>query len=138
MAKCNSRKRDRLLRQRLEKSLGDLVARVETTHTVLDADALRSAAARSPHGGAVDPSALPPEAREQMQRLLDDIHMHWADEPVPALGDRTPRDAAKTPEGRREVAQLLNDFDNRQRRAPNPQDTFDFNRLRRELGLEPE
>ncbi|MDA0337181.1 MAG: DUF2384 domain-containing protein, partial [bacterium] len=64
------------------------------------------------------------------------IHMRWADESVPALGGKTPRQAVQTETGRREVGQLLNDFDNRQRRAPNPQDNFDYNRLRKELGLE--
>jgi len=48
----------------------------------------------------------------------------------------------KTPEGRREVTQMVNDYENMCARNPqdtfdfNPQDTFDFNRLRRELGLE--
>ncbi|MEW6755719.1 MAG: SEC-C metal-binding domain-containing protein [Candidatus Latescibacterota bacterium] len=136
VTECNSRKRDRLLRDRLTKHLGDLVVRESTTHMPLDGDALTAAAAQPAAGGAIDPSTLPPEVREQMQRFLDDIHLHWADESVPALGGRTPREASQTPEGRRAVADLLNDFENRQRRDRDARDTFDYNRLRRELGIE--
>lgn len=137
VTECNSRKRDRLLRDRLQKHLGDLAVRESTTHIPLDEAALRAAGPPTP-GGAVDPSALPPEAREQMQRLLDDIHLHWADESVPALGGQTPRQAVRTPEGRRAVGALINDFENRQRRDRDERDTFDYNRLRRELGVEVE
>ena len=136
VTQCNSRKRDRLLRQRLSKNLSDLLEYEETTHKPLDLEAMKAASKREPGAGAIDPAALPPEAREQLQQMLDDIHMRWADESVPALGGQTPRQAVQTETGRREVGQLLNDFDNRQRRAPNPQDNFDYNRLRKELGLE--
>jgi len=137
VTECNSRKRDRLLRDRLEKNLSDLLAHEETTHKPLDMEAMRAAAERPKDaGGVIDPATLPPEVREQMHRMMDDMHMRWADGSVPALDGLTPREAVKTAEGRREVAQMLNDFENRQRRSPNPQDTFDFNRLRRELGLE--
>jgi hypothetical protein len=35
----------------------------------------------------------------------------WAEEPLPALGDRSPRKAAKTPAGRRAVTELLKTFE---------------------------
>jgi hypothetical protein len=79
---------------------------------------------------------MPPEARAQMQRLLDNIRMRWADESVPALGGRTPREAVRTSEGRRTVAELRNDFASHPRRDRGASNTFDYHRLRRELGLE--
>ncbi|MDP2660237.1 MAG: SEC-C domain-containing protein [Dehalococcoidia bacterium] len=135
VTECNSRKRDRLLRERLGKSLSELLQHEGTTHKELDWDAVKAAGERPP-AGAIDPATLPPEVRQQMQQMMDDMHMRWADERVPALGNRTPREAVKTPEGRREVAEMVNDYENMC--ARNPQNTFDFNRLRRELGLEVE
>ncbi|MDP2659885.1 MAG: hypothetical protein Q8R28_04065, partial [Dehalococcoidia bacterium] len=132
---CNSRKRDRALRERLLKNLGDLVKLEGTEYKPLDMEAMRDMAAEAgPGEGAIDPATLPPEVRQQIQQMVEDMHLRWADERVPALGNRTPREAVKTPEGRREVAQMVNDYENMC--ARNPQDTFDFNRLRRELGLE--
>ena len=138
VTESNSRKRDRQLRTRLLKGLGDLVEHVETTHRPLDWDAIREAptAESESESGSLDLTSLPPESRAQIQQMMDAMHMRWADQPVPALGGQTPRDAVKTAAGRREVAQLLNDFDNSQRRARNPHDAFDYNRLRGELGLE--
>ena len=143
VTECNSRKRDRLLRERLLKNLDDLLAHEETTHKPLDRESIEAAdptAAESAasDSGSLDMATLPPEARAQIQQTMDDIRMRWADEEVPALGGRTPRQAVRTEAGRREVVQLINDFENMERRAPNPQLTFDYNRLRRELGLEEE
>lgn len=59
---------------------------------------------------------------------------HWPDEPVPALGGKTPREAAKDPEGRIRLEALLREFEysasvNRSRGV----DDFDVSRLREEL-----
>lgn len=68
---------------------------------------------------------------------MDRRYRAWPDERLPALGDRTPRELVKTPEGRREVADLLTFFEE------NPVDTaedrsvaYDFGWLWDELGIE--
>lgn len=44
---------------------------------------------------------------EMMQEILERIYGDWADEPIPALGGQTPRQAAKTSKGRKKVIELL-------------------------------
>jgi hypothetical protein len=60
----------------------------------------------------------------------------WPDTPLPALGSRTPREAAGLSEWRPALLALLKDFESRaerQRRAGQP--AYDFRRLWGELGL---
>jgi hypothetical protein len=148
VTEANSTKRDRLLRKRLLKALDDLLVYEQTDRRPLDKDTLfargdmgdTGVGTDAPKGSTsgLDLDQLPPEARDQLRDMMDGIQMRWADETVPALGNQTPREAAKTASGRTQVAHLLNDFETHQRRAPNPQHTFDYNKLRRELGLEEE
>ncbi|MBD3220982.1 DUF2384 domain-containing protein [bacterium] len=87
--------------------------------------------------GAADP-ATPPPTPEMQQVVLDFKRRHyatWADEALPALGGRTPREAVRTADGRREVDQLLRTMQNHEARAAGDQ-AFDFSEIRRELGLE--
>jgi hypothetical protein len=58
----------------------------------------------------------------------------WADEPMPALSGKTPRDAVKTQAGRRRVAALLDDMQRLEQTQP-PGAAHDFSSLRRELGV---
>ena len=132
----NSLKRDRLLRDRLHKRLGDLLDYEETTHEPMGWDAIDDFTDEEPESTSLDLDSMPPADRDRLQQMMDDIHMRWADESVPALGGQTPREAVLTTAGRRAVEGLLNDFDNRKHRAANPRDTFDNNRLRHELGLD--
>ena len=86
----------------------------------------------------MDLSTLPEEARQQITEMVEKQYMGWADQKIPALQNRTPREAIKTEAGREEVIELIDDWENSQLRMPNPQFSFDFNRLRRSLGLEVE
>jgi len=64
-------------------------------------------------------------------------HRHyrdWADQPVPALQGKTPREAIRTAQGRAVVDVLLRDFENHEQRAP-PEARFDFGEVRKDLGL---
>ncbi len=48
-----------------------------------------------------------PEVREHMEKKLTDHWKGWIDQELPALGGKTPRQAAKTPDGRESVEALL-------------------------------
>lgn len=56
--------------------------------------------------------------------------------PIPALGGKTPRKAARSEKGRRELDLLLRDIENHESRLPEGM-RFDMSRLRKALGLEP-
>ncbi|MFT3854426.1 MAG: DUF2384 domain-containing protein [Ilumatobacteraceae bacterium] len=48
-----------------------------------------------------------PVIRDMLAECVADYERHWLDEPIPALGGRTPRDAAGDPIGREELGRLL-------------------------------
>ena len=69
----------------------------------------------------------------------EDHYRKWLDEPVPALGNRTPRHAARLKTVRPKLIALLKDFEShseRQRRAG--EIAYDFSWMWEELGLKRE
>ena len=83
---------------------------------------------------------IPPELQEQLvHATLDKHYRALLDEPVPMLGNVSPRVAARNARGRRNVAAWLKHAENRSRNAPNPNDpmaTYDFTWLWSELRVE--
>lgn len=71
--------------------------------------------------------------------MLDKQYRAVLDEPVPMLGDRSPRQAARTPAGREKLVTWLKFLENRSGNQTDPTDpmaTYDFGWLWRELGVE--
>jgi hypothetical protein len=61
-------------------------------------------------GAAVQPSSapsLPPDAQTQIQAMMLERMREWLDEPVPMLGGKTPRQAARSQRGPENVTHLL-------------------------------
>jgi len=80
------------------------------------------------------------ERMAAFQQIHEHVYRNWADEPIPALGDMTPRQAVRTPEGRERVARLLKDYEvgeARRARGENRGPT-DFGFLWASVGLEPD
>ena len=98
--------------------------------------ALRAAA---PRDGAPAPP-IPPEIQaELVHDMLDRQYRSLLDEPVPMLGNLTPRAAARSARGQRNLATWLKHLENRSSQAPDPNDpmaTYDFTWLWRELKVE--
>ena len=90
-----------------------------------------------PPGGVVDPSELPEGLHQQ---LHEQIYRNWADEPIPALGNLTPRQALAEPDGRRQVIRLLESYDRGERKDAVRQgrSAVDYGFLWKQLGLERE
>jgi hypothetical protein len=58
------------------------------------------------------PAQLPPEVMtEIIEKHIRQFYADWADQPLPALNDRTPREAIKTPEGLEQVKFLLHTYE---------------------------
>jgi hypothetical protein len=123
----NSRERAEALRAQLEAACGERIRHRAREH----ADPLSSKAA--PAGP--DPAPAPPEAEQLVLDFKQRHYADWVDQPLPALGGKTPREAAGTAQGRAAVDVLLKDMENHEQRqaggAP-----FDFSEIRRELRLE--
>lgn len=84
-------------------------------------------------------SEVPPEiAIRLVHATLDKQYRALLDEPVPMLGNLSPRAAARTKPGREKLAVWLKHLENRsrQREAADPMATYDFAWLWRELKLE--
>jgi hypothetical protein len=85
-------------------------------------------------------SEIPVETRTKLvHETLDWHYRALLDQPVPMLGDLTPRAAAGTASGREKVAVWLKQLENRTRQQPDPADpmaTYDFAWLWRELKVE--
>lgn len=123
-------------RAMLSDALGGLVA--APLAEIQTVEQMRAAA---PRGGAATPEPpIPPEAQAELAHgMLDRQYRSLLDEPVPMLGDRTPRAAARSARGRRDLAVWLKHLENRSGHAPDPNDpmaTYDFTWLWRELKIE--
>jgi uncharacterized protein (DUF2384 family) len=92
----------------------------------------------APGGAAFEESerlAQLPEVREKISEMMAAHWEHWVNQPLPILGNRTPMDAVKDPDGREIVESLVLQGE-RLGRSPNLQtDENVFRRLRGRLGL---
>ncbi len=125
-----SRRRRRACRRRLEALLGERIylASVETKPI---GDALREPGS----GPEPEPFILPPEAIAELEERMI---RQWLDESIPALGGLTPRQAAKTPEGRQRLLALFDYIARRQEQSEMPPGMFspDYRKAKRMLGLD--
>ncbi len=78
------------------------------------------------------PDMSDPALRQVMAEFIADQERRWLDESIPALGGRTPRDAAQDPIGREQLAQLLGSFPEP---APDEVGMMSPDRLRKALAL---
>jgi hypothetical protein len=76
--------------------------------TIKSLDELRKS--RSSHEGKLarkERQEATPEQASLMQEHFRRYYMDWLDQPLPALGGKTPRQECATPEGRRKVRLLI-------------------------------
>ncbi|MFZ5925957.1 MAG: SEC-C metal-binding domain-containing protein [Acidobacteriota bacterium] len=130
---CNSRNRLAAGKALLQKTAPGCLRHLGDEITPIDE--LKRQVSRGTSPGTED--SVPPEiANPLIEQMLERHYSTWPDTPLPALGGKTPREAVRTPGGRREVEDLLLDFENEaehDRREGRP--AYDFSRLRRALGL---
>ena len=81
-----------------------------------------------------DTSDMPDEIRQVMKNLMLEQERKWVEEPIPALGGLSPRDAFNDPTRREDLVALLAEFDRRASTSPSI-GTFDVDRIRALLGL---
>lgn len=86
-----------------------------------------------PNAGPMDPQDMPDEIRELVEQKMREYEQRWVDEPIPALGGLTPRQALDDPTRREDLLALL-----REMRADTPAGAFGMSAERIEalLGIE--
>lgn len=125
----NSLARADRLRARLEEAGGNLLKHRARSHDSLTVPAPTVPVPNGAAGPAESPE-LAPVLREAIERYYHE----WLDQPIPALGGATPRQAVRTRAGREQVDVLLKLLENSAARAPNAP-APDVTRLRRELDI---
>ena len=130
----NSEPRAERGRAMLEHLLEGLVATPLIERQTLD----QALAEHRMRGAAPVSSGLPPdEERRLVHAQLDRHYRQQLDEPIPMLGDISPRQAAKTAKGRVKIASWLKFLENRtaQQDPGDPMADYDLTWLWQELGV---
>jgi hypothetical protein len=139
IAEANSEARADAIRKKIETALGECiryrVSEIQSPERML-ADLRGAGGAR---GGAASEEyerlAERPEVREKISELMAAHWEHWMDQPLPILGNRTPMDAVKNPDGREIVESLVIQAERFGRNPTSSTDEDVFRRLRERLGL---
>jgi hypothetical protein len=132
VVQCTSAKRAEILRAILDRMFGTAIAYRTTVHKSVEKPAEPAATEQS--AGFAEGASI---GREATSRPFE----NWIDEKISAIGNITPREAVKTPEGKRRLIDLLKDFENQNeralRRGLKGQDAvfFPVEQIRKELGL---
>jgi len=138
----NSVRRANALRSRVETALGDLIRHRRRRRR----DAQRMIARmweREPSGHSAaaasgarsrDELADAPEAQQALREMKERHYADWPDQPLPALGGQTVRQAIRTKIGRERVDALLKNIEFREAGLP-AGERFDVSVLRRSLSL---
>jgi hypothetical protein len=132
---AQSRTRLQLGRGLLESHASSLLKHQGDSYQSLDELKERVIASR---GAREEEQTIPTEAeREALLQMKAQHYATWPDDPLPALGGKTAREAVKTETGRKAVLDLIRDFEHHEtREAKGGQPAFDFRPIRRTLGLE--
>ena len=130
----NSKERAERGQALLSSQLGDLVGQAEVS--TQDLYQLLKAREGQPTRDEVEPPSE--EVVAAMHAYLDDHYRQTLDDPLPVLGGRTLRQAAKTKKGRKEVLDWLKSLENIEHRkaARQGQPVYDTNWIWQELGIE--
>jgi len=132
----NSAARAERGKQMLMQLLSGLVA-TPITETQSVESALEEHRARKRSSAQDAAPKLPPEEARVMRELLDRHYRRVIAEPLPALGNLPPREAARTVEGREKVIDWLKYLENGEGRRAHREGTppYDFSWMWRELGV---
>lgn len=129
----NSARRANDIRRRVESACGALLRnrrREQAGQTELFARMQEAEDSDDPAFAPSPPSEIAGALREHKQRYYEE----WLDESIPALGGKTPRQAARLVSDCAELDLLLNEMENREARLPEFE-RADFHRIRSQLGL---
>ena len=125
-----SRQRMVRCRRRLEDLLGSRIRLIETT-----AKSATEVLSEPPHEDESEPLVLRPEVVAEME---DRMLRQWLDESIPALDGLTPREAARTSEGRQMLDDLFAYIERQYPRDTRPPGMMspDYRKAKKMLGLE--
>jgi hypothetical protein len=85
-------------------------------------------------------SPIPREVEQQLyDKFMREHYEKWIDEKIPALGNKSPREAVKKPSGKEKLVDLLKEIENaEEHRKRRGEVSFDATWLWERLGIERE
>ena len=129
----NSAERAKIGTALIQQALGDLVRAPLTEIRTVE----QMMAERPTNKDEEPASEIPPEIAEQViHQFMDRQYRETLDQPVGMLGNKTPRQAAKSAAGRKKVAEWLKYLENQSAKQPNaadPMATYSFEWMWHEL-----
>jgi uncharacterized protein (DUF2384 family) len=138
-AEVNSEARAAAAREEIEAALGARVRYRATEIQSMERMLAEAKEARSATGSAASEEhnrlAALPEVRAQLAEMMAAHWERWVDQPIPMLGNRTPMDAVKDPDGREVVEALVIEGERLGLNMNPPTDEVVFRRVRERLGL---
>ena len=139
VAEVNSDARAKTIRKKIETELGEGIryraSEIQSIEKIL-ADSRAAGGGRSSAATqASERLAEFPEVRQKLAEMMTTHWESWVDQPIPMLGNRTPRDAIKDPDGREIVESLVIQAARHGQSMKPPIDEAVFQRLRERLGL---
>lgn len=139
-AEVNSAKRAATLRKLIEQRLGDTAhakpSIVQSVQSLLEREPTpQEQAQRHRREREQAEFAAQPEVQAALHEYLRNHYRNWVDEKLPALGNRTPRQAVRDPDGREAVEALINQIERDGVRMTPPLDPEIVRELRETLGL---
>ena len=129
LARTNSLRRADAIRAEIERVCGALVSAGLRSHTDPHSDAARSRDRADP-----GPREADPDKQAMVREVKEQHYAQWLDDAIPALGGRTPREAARTESGRERLRMMLIELELIESKEPEAV-RFDVQKLRRPLGL---
>lgn len=134
IVETNSLERSELMKEIIEERLGDK-AHYQTQEISSLQKMLEEHESTASNSEAIDITNSP-EVRAELEELVRQHWHNWLDMTVPALGNITPRKAAKSKIGREKLEALFSHFEEMNARDPGSHNNCDINFLRRELRLD--
>jgi hypothetical protein len=130
---ANSVERVKAGREMLEAALGKLVSEP----TIEQQTPAELMAARSEKKQAPPPDLSPAETRALVHLNLDRLYRRQLDEPIPMLGDVSPRTAIRSKKEREKVVSWIKTLENHMAHVPSDDPTagYEFGWLWEELGI---
>jgi len=139
IAEVNSENRARQLRKEIEKRLGVLAVHESTRAQTLEEmrnNAPQEAEDAELHEAEMEAMLRDPEVRKQLQAVMQKQVESWIHQKIPALGELTPMQAVRDPDGKEMVEALLLQWERHDERDISPnQIRPDIGAIRRLLNL---
>jgi hypothetical protein len=126
--------------ERALEALGSLLGNLVTPGLTRYEDPLQALSRARPAPGPRDNEIDPASAAEVVRQVTDAHYRRTLDDQVPMLGDRTPRECARTKAGRKKLVAWLKYLENAElhRARDEGREPYDFGWMWRDLGVENE